>query len=56
MKLEFSQQIFQKQKISWKDAKWELSHCKRADMMQVIVAFHNFMNAPNYWVNFHEIC
>ena len=27
-----------------------------ADMMQVTVAFHNCMNAPNYWMNFDEIC
>jgi hypothetical protein len=47
MKLEFSQQIFQ-QKKSWKDANGESSHSKRTDMMQVIVAFHNFMIAPNY--------
>jgi hypothetical protein len=53
MKLEFSQQI---KKKSWKDAKWEPSHSKRTDTMQVTVTFHNFMNAPNYQINFDEIC
>jgi hypothetical protein len=43
-------------KNSWKDAKWELSHSKRIDMMQVIVDFHNFTNAPSYWMDFDEIC
>ena len=44
-------------KITWKDAKWELSHSKQTDMMQVIAAFHNnFMNAPTYGMNFDEIC
>jgi hypothetical protein len=54
MKVEFSE-IFQK-KISCKDAKWELSHSKPTDMMQVTVAFHSFTNAPNYWMNSDEIC
>ena len=35
-----------------KNAEWELSYSKRTDMMQVIVAFHNFMNARNYRMNF----
>jgi len=28
----------------------------QADMMQVIVAFHNFMKTPNYRMNFDELC
>jgi len=42
-------------KISWKYAKWELSNPMRTDMKQVIVAFHNFKNAHNYWINSDEI-
>jgi hypothetical protein len=26
------------------------------DMMQVMVAFHNFTNTPKYWINSDEIC
>jgi len=40
----------------WKDAKWEPSLSKRTDMMQVILAFHRFTNAPNAWMNFDVIC
>ena len=49
MKFEFSQQTFQKKK-SWKDVNWELSNFKQTDMMEIIVPFHNFMYAPNYWI------
>ena len=51
--LEISQQNFQKKK-SWKDAEWEPSHSKRTSMMQIRVAFHNFLNEPNYGMNIDE--
>jgi hypothetical protein len=50
IKLECSQQIYQK-KITWTEAKWKLLHSKQPDMMQVIVPFHNFTNAPNFFTN-----
>jgi hypothetical protein len=58
MKLEFSQQIFQKySKIKFHEKlPSEMSHSKQTnrwtDMMQVTIALHNFMNAPNYQMNF----
>jgi hypothetical protein len=29
---------------------------RQTDMMQVTVAFHKFMNAPNYQMKFDQIC
>jgi hypothetical protein len=43
-------------KISWNDATCELSHSKQTDMTQVIVAFHNFTNAPKNQMNFDDMC
>jgi len=51
--LELSQQIFQKKIIE--NAEWELSLPKRADAMEVSVAFYNITNAHIYWINFYEI-
>jgi len=39
-----------------KRSKLELRHSKQTDVMQVRVAFHNYMNAPNYWMFIDEIC
>jgi hypothetical protein len=51
MKHEYFQKIFPK-KNSQKKINWDLSHFKQTDMMQVIVAFHSFTNAPNCRINF----
>ena len=45
---------------SYKATQWEMSHSMQTDrwtdMMKVKVAFRNFTNAPNYRMNFDEIC
>jgi len=46
---------FPKKKVSWKFVKWEMSHVKQTDMMQVRVDFHNFTYVSNYRVHFYEI-
>ena len=49
MKLEFSQQFFEKKilkyQFSWKSVRWEQTD-GRTDMTKLIVAFRNFANAP----------
>jgi len=47
---------FPLKKISSKDANCGPSHSKQTHMMQVIVTFLSFTNAPNYWMNFDKIC
>jgi len=46
MKVQFSQQIFQKRTF----------HENLSNLMQVRVAFHNFTDEHNYRVHFDETC
>ena len=53
MNVEFSHQAFEKKFMKRHQVGAESF---QADMMQVTVAFHKCMTAPNYWMNFDEIC
>jgi hypothetical protein len=50
MEIEFSWQTLKKYQISWKSIQWEpscsMQKDRQTDMMKLIVALQNFMNAP----------
>jgi hypothetical protein len=61
MKLEFSQQIFEKYSMKIRPLGVELFHVdaltdRQADVTKLIVAFRNFANAPQKWKSFSIQC
>ena len=58
IQFEFSRQIFKNTQISRKSVQWELSLSMwtdgHTDMMELIVAFRNFSNAPKNYARMYS--